>query len=151
MLLRKTALWRIWYSEENWQDAERVKTFRFGHGNGVRTLWRGRMKPQSCWKTEKDSAHEGNICSSTTDTCGTWGHTLYFLSLLHLGNYFNVVWSTEKWNKYVPLPITITALEYFLSKDLKALLFVIYLLTLCVLREGKDYNDHPLCRWWKRG
>lgn len=81
------------------------------------------------------------------NTCGTEGHTLYFLSHLPLGNYFNVAWSTGKWNKYVPLPITITALEYFLPKDLKALLFVIHSLTLCVLREGRDYNDHSLCRW----
>lgn len=47
----------------------------------------------------------------------------------------------------MPLPITITALEYFLPKDLKALLFMTYSLTLYVPREGGDYNDHPLYTW----
>lgn len=48
MLFRKRVLWRICYSEENWQDVKGVKTFRFGHENGVRTLWRVRMEPRSC-------------------------------------------------------------------------------------------------------
>lgn len=47
----------------------------------------------------------------------------------------------------MPLPITITALEYFLPKDVKAPLFMIYSLTFYVSREGGVYNDHPLYTW----
>lgn len=47
----------------------------------------------------------------------------------------------------MPLPITITALEYFVPKDLKALLFMTYSLTLYVPREVGDYNDHLLYTW----
>lgn len=47
----------------------------------------------------------------------------------------------------MPLPITRTVLEYFLPKDLKALIFMTYSLTLHVPREVGDYNDHPLYMW----
>ena len=47
----------------------------------------------------------------------------------------------------MPLPIKVTALEYFLLTDLKALLFMTYSLTLYVPREAEDGNDHLLYTW----